>query len=60
MSFQGGPTSGGSGGGGEAEMAAHLRQRIAELKQRVLDTGVDLDRCKQDQEAFSVEYYTFR
>lgn len=41
-------------------MAAHIRQQIAVLKQKVQETGHDLDRCKQEQEAFSMEYYTFK
>jgi len=55
---QGGP--GAAGPSVDSEMSTHLRQKIAELKQRTLETGAELDRCKQDQEAFSVEYYTFR
>lgn len=45
---------------GEGDMAAHIRQQIHVLKQKVQETGLDLDRCRQEQEAFSVEYYTFR
>lgn len=41
-------------------MASHIRQQIAVLKQKVHETGLELDRCRQEQEAFSVEYYTFR
>ena len=45
---------------GDGDMATHIRQQIAILKQKVQGTGVELDRCRQEQEAFSVEYYTFR
>ena len=41
-------------------MAAHIRQQIAVLKQKVQETGQEMDVCKQEQETFSVEYYTFR
>ena len=41
-------------------MAAQIRQQISTHKQKVQETGAELDRCRQVQEAFSVEYYTFR
>ena len=41
-------------------MGAHIRQQIPILKQKIQETGIELDRCRQEQEAFSVEYYTFR
>ena len=44
----------------EGDVAAHIRQQIAVLKQKVQETGQEMDVCKQEQEAFSVEYYTFR
>ena len=53
----------GSGSGfasAEGEVASQIRQQIENLKGRVSETGVELDRCRQEQEGFSVEYYTFR
>ncbi len=44
----------------DGDLAAHVRQQIAVLKQKVQETGQHMDQCKQEQEAFSVEYYTFR
>jgi len=44
----------------EGEVASQIRQQIENLKGRVSETGMELDRCKQEQEGFSVEYYTFR
>jgi len=44
----------------EGELASQIRQQIEILKGRVSETGVELDRCRQEQEAFSMEYYSFR
>ena len=51
---------GGYGSSGEGEVASQIRQQIEVLKGKVAETGVELDRCRQEQEAFSVEYYTLR
>ena len=50
----------GSGSFGDCELAMEIRQQIEQLKAKVGETGIELDRCRQEQEAFSVEYYTFR
>jgi len=42
------------------DIGAQIRQTIEKLKNNVTETNSELDRCKQDQEAFSVEYYSFR
>jgi signal transducer and activator of transcription 5B len=42
------------------DIGAQIRQTIEKLKNNVTETNGELDRCKQDQEAFSVEYYSFR
>lgn len=46
-----------SSAGTDTGIADQIRQQITSLKQRVQETGLELDRCKQEQEAFSVEYY---
>jgi hypothetical protein len=33
----------------DSEMAEWIRQQIAILKQKVQETGTELDRCRQDQ-----------
>ena len=33
----------------DSEMAEWIRQQIAILKQKVQETGLELDRCRQDQ-----------
>ena len=50
----------GSGSFSDGELVMEIRQQIEQLKAKVAETGAELDRCKQEQEAFSVEYYTFR
>lgn len=40
-----------------ADVGAPIRQRIAYLRQKVQETGEDLNRCKQELEAFSLEFY---
>ena len=45
---------------GGGDIGAQIRQTIEKLKNNVTETNGELDRCKQDQEAFSVEYYSFR
>ena len=49
-----------SGSGLDSDVATEIRQQIAMLKQRVNAAGGELDRCRQEQEAFSVEYNTFK
>ena len=46
--------------GGDPQVGSQIREQITALKQRVQETGADLDKCRQEQEAFSVEYYTFK
>ncbi len=48
------------GEGHNNELAAQIRQQIEILKGKVSETGMELDRCRQEQEAFSMEYYTFK
>ena len=43
-----------------ADIGSQIRQTLENLKGKVSETGVELDRCRQEQEAFSVEYYTFK
>lgn len=41
----------------DADIAAQIKQQIGVLKQRIQGTGTELDRCRHEQEAFSMEYY---
>ena len=45
---------------GEGKLASQIRQQIEMLNGKISETGVELDRCKQDQENFKLEYYKFR
>lgn len=47
-------------GDGGGELSNQIRQQIEILKGKVTETGLELDRCRQEQEAFSMEYYTFK
>jgi len=51
---------GASAAGAENEVANKIRQQLASLKQKIGETGGELDRCKTEQEQFSVEYYACR
>ena len=42
------------------EVANKIKQQLAIMKQKIGETGVELDRCKNEQEQFSVEYYACR
>ena len=42
------------------EVANKIRQQLAMMKQKIGETGGELDRCKNEQEQFSVEYYDCR
>lgn len=44
----------------EVDLAAQIRQEIELLKSKVAETGSVLDKCRQEQEAFSMEYYTYK
>jgi hypothetical protein len=44
----------------DVELATQIRHQIELNKAKVSETGTELDRCRHEQEAFSVEYYTFR
>jgi signal transducer and activator of transcription 5B len=46
--------------GAESEIASKIRQQLVLLKQKVGETGAELDKCKTEQEQFSVEYYACR
>ena len=46
--------------GAESEIASKIRQQLVLLKQKVGETGTELDKCKTEQEQFSVEYYACR
>ena len=41
-------------------MGAQIRSELGVLKQRVTETGLELERCRNNQEAFSVEYHMLR
>jgi len=51
---------GASVAGTDNEVANKIRQQLALLKQKIGETGGELDRCKSEQEQFSVEYYACR
>jgi len=44
----------------EGDIASQIRQHLSNLKVKVSETGAELDRIRQEQEAFSMEYYSFR
>ena len=44
----------------ESEIAVKIRQQLALLKQKVTETATELDKCRTEQEQFSVEYYSCR
>ena len=46
--------------GAESEIASKIRQQLVLLKQKVGETGTELDKCRTEQEQFSVEYYSCR
>ena len=51
---------GASAVGAESEVASKIRQQLVSLKQKAGETGAELDKCKTEQEQFSVEYYACR
>ena len=51
---------GASPAGAESDVANKIRQQLVALKQKVTETGAELDACKTAQEQFSVEYYACR
>ena len=51
---------GASVAGTDNEVANKIRQQLALLKQKIGETGGELDRCKSEQEQFSVEDYACR
>jgi len=51
---------GSRGEGGSSELASQIRQQIEVLKGKIHETSVELDRCKQEQEVFSGDYFLFR
>ena len=46
--------------GAESEVGIKIKQQLVLLKQKVGETGAELDKCKSEQEQFSVEYYACR
>ena len=50
------PTAGGSNG----EFVNVVRQNIAQQKQQVMQTAVELERVKNEVESFSVEFYNLQ
>ena len=46
-----------SSGGESVDM--QIKQQIKFLQSQYNETSMELDRCKQEQEAFSVTYHTF-
>ena len=51
---------GASAVGADSEIGQKIRQQLVLLKQKVGETGTELDKCKTEQEQFSVEYYACR
>ncbi len=51
--------SSGDGAGGGESMDVQIKQQIKFLRSQYNETLMELDRCKQEQEAFSVTYHTF-
>ena len=50
------PTAGGSSG----EFVSVVRQAIAQQKQQVMQTAVELEHVKNEVESFSVEFYNLQ
>ena len=50
----------GIGAAADSEIATKIRQQLTLLKQKVGETGAELDKCRTEQEQFSVEYYSCR
>jgi len=44
----------------EQSLEQQIRQKLSVLKQRVAETGLELERCKHEQEAVTMEIYTFK
>merc|ERR1719210_1053565 len=55
-----GDALGASTAGTHNEEANKIRQQLAIMKQKIGETGGELDRCKNELEQFSVEYYDWR
>lgn len=51
---------GGATATSESEIATKIRQQLTVLKQKVTETATELDKCRTEQEQFSVEYYSCR
>ena len=47
-------------GSPDADIGTQIRQKIEQLKASVTETSQELDRCKQEQEAFTIEYRSFQ
>ena len=43
---------------GEGDMGEEIRSQLTILKQRVTETGLELERCRQVHEAFTADYFT--
>jgi len=44
----------------EQSLEQQIRQKLSLLKQKVAETGSELERCKHEQEAVTMEIYTFK
>lgn len=44
----------------EQSLEQQIRQKLSLLKQRVAETGSELERCKHEQEAVTMEIYSFK
>jgi len=44
----------------EGDIASQIRQHLSTLRTKISECGAELDRIRQEQEAFSMEYYTFK
>jgi len=44
----------------DQSMGSQIRHQLSILQTKVNDTGIELDRCRQEQEAVTVEFYSFK
>jgi len=50
----------GTGNPVEQSLEQQIRQKLSLLKQKVAETGSELERCKHEQEAVTTDIYTFK
>ena len=55
----GGSFSSTSTASGGEPVDVQIKQRIKFLRSKCSETGMELDRCKQEQETFSVNHHTY-